>query len=338
MATVQLSDVYVPLVFAQAAQEAQLELNRFITSGVMVRDAMVDAMASTGGNIGEMPFFKPLGTDEPNYSNDVAATTSTPKNITDGKMAYRLASQNQSWSVMDIARELGLADPVGAITGRIGQYWATNNERRVITSVKGVIADNIANDSGDMINDISVAIDTSPTAANLIDADAVLDTIQTLGDHGQNLGAIAMHSVVLTALKKQNLIDFIPDARGEVNIPTYQGLTVIEDDSLTGTTYGTTPINTFYDTVLFGMGQFSSGEGVVNVPSEFIRLPDAGNGGGEERIYSRRSDIIHPAGFEFLSASVAGQSANQAELAAAANWNRVFERKNVALAVLRSNG
>jgi len=123
MATVQLSDIYNPLVFAGAAQEAQLELNRFITSGVMVRDGAIDAMATAGGNIGEMPFFKPLGTDEPNYSNDAPGTNSTPLNITSDKMVYRLASQNQSWSVMDISRELGLIDPVGAITGRIGQYW-----------------------------------------------------------------------------------------------------------------------------------------------------------------------------------------------------------------------
>lgn len=338
MATVQLSDIYNPLVFAGAAQEMQIELNRFIQSGVMVRDATIDAMASTGGNIGELPFFKPLGTDEPNYSNDDPNTDSTPKNITSSKMVYRLASQNQSWSVMDISRELGLQDPVGAITGRIGQYWATNNERRLIQSVRGVVEDNIANDSGDMVFDVSAAVDTVVTDDNLIDGDAVIDTVQTMGDHGENLRAMAMHSVVYRRLQKLNLIDFIPDARGEVNIPTYQGKTVVVDDSLVGVTYGTSPINVYYYTVLFGAGQFASGEGRVNVPSEFNRLPDAGNGGGEERLYSRRADIIHPAGFKFESASVAGQSATQAELALAANWDRVFERKNVALAVLKSNG
>lgn len=338
MATVQLSDIYNPLVFAAAAQEAQLELNRFITSGVMVSDPRISSMASVGGNIGELPFFQPLGTDEPNYSNDVPGTTSTPLNISSSKMVYRLASQNQSWSIMDISRELGLQDPVGAITSRVGQYWATNNERRLIQSVNGVIADNIANDIGDMVNDISVAIDTAATDANRIDGDAVIDTVQTLGDHGENLRAMAVHSVVYRRLQKLNLIDFIPDSRGEVNIPSYQGKTVIVDDSLSGISYGTTPVNTYYDTVLFGAGQFGSGEGSVNVPSEFIRKPDAGNGGGEERLYSRRSDIIHPAGFQFIGGSVAGQSATQAELALAANWDRVFNRKNVALAVLRTNG
>ena len=338
MATVQLSDVYNPLVFAASAQEKQIELNRFIMSGVLVMDETINSMASVGGNIGELPFFKPLGTEEPNYSNDDPNAASTPKNITSSKMIYRLASQNQSWSVMDISRELGLADPVGAITGRIGQYWATNNERRVIESVRGLVADNIDNDGGDMVVDISVAVDTTPTDANRIDADAVIDTVQTLGDHGEMVTAIAMHSVVYRRLQKLNLIDFIPNARGEINIPTYQGKTVIVDDSLSGTTYGTSPANTYYDTILFGQGQFAGGEGAVNVPSEFLRKPDAGNGGGEERLYSRRSDIIHPAGYQFLSASVAGQSATQAELALAANWDRVYNRKNVSLAVLRTNG
>ena len=138
MATVQIADIYNPLVFAAAAQEMQIELNRFISSGVAVIDPTISGMASVGGNIGELPFFTPLGTDEPNYSNDATGDNSTPLNITSDKMVYRLASQNQSWSTMDISRELALQDPVQAITSRIGQYWATNNERRVIQSVRGV--------------------------------------------------------------------------------------------------------------------------------------------------------------------------------------------------------
>lgn len=336
MATVQIANIYNPLVFNAAVQEQQLQLNRFIQSGVAVVDPMLTAMANTGGNIGELPFYKPLGTEEPNYSTDNPASLSTPANITSDKMVYRLASQNKSWSVMDLARELALEDPVAAITGRIGQYWATNNEKRIIQSVRGVIADNKLNDSSDMLFDISVAAGGTVTDANKIDANAIIDTVQTMGDHGELLAAIAMHSVVYRRLQKQNLIDYIPDARGEINIPVYQGKRVIVDDTLTGITYDTT--KTYYDTVLFGAGQFVLGDGQPVVPSEIKRNPDAGNGGGEWQIYSRRSDIIHPLGFKFLSASVAGQSATQAELATAANWDRVYNRKNIALAVLRSNG
>jgi hypothetical protein len=338
MATVQLVDIYNPLVFNPSVQEKQIELNRFIQSGVAVVDPTLTSMASIGGNIGELPFYKPLGTEEPNYSTDDPATLSTPAKITSNKMVYRLAAQNKSWSVMDLARELALENPVGAITGRIAQYWATNNERRIIQSVRGVVADNVANDSGDMIFDISAPIDTAVTDANRADADAIIDTVQTMGDHGELLSAIAMHSVVYRRLQKQNLIDFIPDARGEINIPTYQGKTVIVDDSLVGVTYGNTPVNIYYYTILFGAGEFIMGEGMPVNPSEIHRHPDAGNGGGEWQLYSRRSDIIHPLGFKFTSASVAGQSATQAELATAANWDRVYSRKNVSLAVLKSNG
>jgi hypothetical protein len=337
MATVQLADIYNPLVFQAAVQEKQIELNRFIQSGVAVVDPQLTAMASVGGNIGELPFYKPLGTEEPNYSTDNPATLSTPAKITSAKMIYRLAAQNKSWSTMDLARELALEDPMGAITGRIGQYWATNNEKRIIQSVRGLVADNVANDGGDMVHDISVATDGTVTDANRVSADAIIDTVQTMGDHGELLSAIAMHSVVYRKLQKLNLIDFIPDARGEVNIPVYQGKTVVVDDSLAGVTYGTTPANVYYYTILFGAGEFRLGEGMPQNPSAIDREEAAGNGGGQDIIYSRRSDIIHPLGFQFTSASVAGQSATQAELATAANWNRVYNRKNVALAVLKSN-
>ena len=72
--------------------------------------------------------------------------------------------------------------------------------------------------------------------------------------------------------------------------------------------------------------------------SELDRDPSSGNGGGQTLIYSRRSDIFHPLGFQFLSGSVAGQSATQAELALAANWDRVWERKNTGIAFLQTNG
>lgn len=334
MATVQLADIYNPLVFAGAAQEAQIELNRFIQSGVITRSPLIDAMASQGGNIGELPFFKPLGTEEPNYSNDDPLVNSTPAKISSATQVYRLASQNKSWAAMDLAVELALQDPVAAITNRIGQYWATNNERRIIQSCLGILENSVAGFASDMVVDIHEDLAANVTADSKISGDAVLDTFQTLGDHDMNVTAMAMHSVQYTELRKQNLIDFIPNARGEVNIPTYMGKTVIVDDSLP--VQATT--DTFkYTTILFGQGAFLSGEGRVKNPSELDREPSSGNGGGQDILYSRRSDIIHPQGYAFTSAAVAGQSATQAELADNTNWSRVYERKNVSLAFLVTN-
>ena len=168
MATVQIADIYNPLTFSRREQESQIELNAFLESGILVLDPRITEQATVGGNKGELPFFKPLGTDEPNYSDDVPGNTSTPKKVSSAKMDWRLASQNQSWSTMDLARELSLIDPVGAITSRQGQYWATSNERRLIQSSLGVLADNVANDAGDMVVNVATDAAGAPTAASTI--------------------------------------------------------------------------------------------------------------------------------------------------------------------------
>jgi hypothetical protein len=335
MAEVQIADIYNPLVFSAADQEAQIELNNFMASGVMVEDPRLTAMASVGGNIGELPFFKPLGTQEPNYSNDVTADSSTANKITKGIMKYRLASQNQSWSTMDIAVDLALADPATAITNRIGAYWATTNERRLIQSTMGILNDNVANDASDMVVNIATDSASAITAAELVSNDAILDAQQTAGDHQAGFSAISMHSVVYSRLRKQQLITFIRDADNNTLFSMYGNLRVIVDDSLSAVA-GTNRVT--YTTVIFGNGAVVAGLGRTKVPSELYRDPQKGNGGGQETLYSRRADIIHPLGFEFSSASVAGQSATLAELATASNWSRVWERKNVPLCFLQTNG
>jgi hypothetical protein len=335
MAEVRISDIYNPLVFSAADQEAQIELNNFMASGVMVEDPRLTAMASVGGSIGELPFFKPLGATEPNYSNDVKADLSTSEKVTSLKMIYRLASMNKSWSTMDIAVDLALADPATAITTRIGSYWATANEKRLIQSTMGILNDNVANDSSDMVKNIATDSASAVTAAELVSNDAILDAQQTAGDHQGGFTAIAMHSVVYSRLRKQQLITFIRDADNNTLFQTYGNLRVVVDDSLSAIA-GTNRIT--YTTVIFGAGAIVAGLGRTKVPSELYRDPDAGNGGGQETLYSRRADIIHPLGFQFGSASVAGQSASLAELALAVNWDRVWERKNVPLCFLQTNG
>ena len=335
MAEVRISDIYNPLVFSAADQEAQIELNNFMASGVMVEDPRLTAMASVGGNIGELPFFKPLGTAEPNYSNDVTGDSATAEKVTTAVMQYRLASMNKSWSTMDLAVDLALADPATAITTRIGAYWATANERRLIQSTMGILNDNVANDSSDMVVSIATDSASAVTAAELVSNDAILDAQQTAGDHQDGFSAIAMHSVVYSRLRKQQLITFIRDADNNTLFSVYGNLRVVVDDSLSAIS-GTNRIT--YTTVIFGTGAVISGLGRTKVPSEMYRDPEKGNGGGQETLYSRRADIIHPLGFAFGSGSVAGQSATLAELALAANWNRVWERKNVPLCFLQTNG
>lgn len=332
MATTQLADIYNPLVFETAVDEAATELNVFISSGIMVSSPKLDIMAQVGGDIGELPFHHNLDkSGEPNYTNDVPATLSVPKKITTGKMIYMLASMHDSWSTMDLTRELALMDPLVAITSKIGQYWATQKQKRVVATTEGVIADSIANHSSDMVVDIHGDTAT-PSASQIISAEAIIEVQQTLGDHMSVLKTIAMHSVTFSNLKIQNLIDFIPNARGEVVIPIYLGMRVVMDDGLTVKS----ATGVWYYTYLYAPGAFDHGAGSPMVSSELERVAGAGNGGGQDIVHSRQSDIIHPYGYQFDATAPAGQSATLAELAAD-NWTRVVDRKNIGVACLIHN-
>jgi len=338
MAEVRLVDVYEPTAFNAAVQEAAIEKNLFLQSGVLVQDERINAMVGVGGMIGELPNFNPLTNDEPNYTTDDPTDLATPAKVDHGTQIYRLANQHKSWSTMDLARQLALADPLGAITSRVGHYWATNSQQRVVSSSMGVLADNIANDSGDMVLDASIADGNNATAGNLIHADAVIDARATLGDAAGTVTSIAMHSVPYTTLQKLNLIDYIPDARGEISIPTYLGLTVIVDDQLSVVAGGTSGF--VYTSVLFGQGAFGYGTTPALQPSELERVANAGFGGGQDILHYRNNEIIHPQGFAFLSTSItAGISATRAQLEAANQWDRIYtERKNIPVAFLQTNG
>jgi len=338
MAVVQITDIYNPKTFGRRAQEAQTALNRFLQSGVAVPDAALQAQIAQGGNTGELTNFGALTADEPNYSNDDSGETSTPANITSGLQRFRVYHRNKSWSTMDLSRELALQDPVGAITNRIGQYWATDDEQRIIASLLGILADNDANDSDDML--IDVATDDAAAVADTerIGGERVIDALQTLGDHKNSVTTLAIHSAIHARLQKQQLIDYVRDADNNIMFETYMGKRLIVDDSLPAVA-GSNRVT--YTCMLFAPGIFATANGQVLVPSEIDRVPEAGTGGGQDIIFSRIANVWHPVGFDFTSTTLTtvgnAAHATYAQLKLAANWDRKFARKNVPLAFIQVN-
>jgi hypothetical protein len=334
MAEVRIAEVYEPLTFNAAVQEKQAELNKFLRSGVMIDDPVLTAQAQTGGRAGELPFYEPLATStDPDIMTDDPTNLATPGDIASKKMIWYLAPLHRSWSTMNLARDLALEDPLGAITNRVAAYWATAFEKRVLASAYGILLDNDANDSDDMF--VSIYSDAvTPAASTIVSAEAILDAAQTMGDHKEMLSAIAMHSVTYTNLQKQNLIDFVPDSDGKVNIPMYLGYRVIVDDSMTVVAGSNSPK---YVTMLFASGAFSLGYGRLSVPSEIERVENAGYGAGQDILHTRQSVIIHPYGFQCLDGGIASNGATLTELKAAACWDRVVARKQVGMAFLLHN-
>jgi hypothetical protein len=162
-----------------------------------------------------------------------------------------------------------------------------------------------------------------------------------LGDRGDRLTAIAIHSATEAALRKLDLIDFIPDSEGKAQIKTFQGRRVIVDDKLpvrAGTTDGLV-----YTSYLFGPGAFGKGSshlesdplqgGFGTEGVELARVPLE----SDSVLINRRRFILHPRGVKFTSAAVVGDSPTNAELENGANWVRVFENKNVRIVAIDHN-
>jgi hypothetical protein len=189
---------------------------------------------------------------------------------------------------------------------------------------QSLIADNIANDSGDMIHDIS-GVDN----AQKVTFNALADTQQTMGDAQDALAIVVMHSAVKNVLLKDQVTDKVYDANGNLLYETILNKKVIVSDSVYNNA-GT------YDTYMFKPGVFAFGLGTPDSPEEIDSAPNAGNGAGIKTLWSRRHISLHPYGFSMIAGDVSDMSADNTELAAAANWNRIKQRKQVGIAVLRS--
>lgn len=336
MATTRLSDIIDVTVFQDLPAVNSPEKTAFFESGIVIRNNLLDGLASAAGKTAELPFWKDLdGSVEVNYSNDNPATTATPQKVVQGEQTTRKAFVNQGWQVADLASELAMgAKAMDHVRARTDKYFQRQWQRRLIASTNGVLADNVANDSGDMVIDVASESIAGQSATTKFNRDAFTDAVYTMGDMGSELTAMAVHSAVMQQMVKNDDIVYIPDSMGNLTIPTFMGLRVIVDDGMTVTAGSTDGFK--YTSALFGAGAFGYGVGSPDVPVEIEREAAQGNGGGIETLWLRNTWILHPAGFQSLT-TPAAESFTLAELATAAVWDRVVERKNVPLSFLITN-
>lgn len=344
MAVTKIADVVVPEIYTPYKQLVTEQKSALIQSGVVARDASIDTLLNGGGLTFNTPSWKDLDNDEENTSTDNEASFSVPKKIgTVTEISVRL-NRNQSWSAMDLAADLAGSKPMTAIGNRVGYYWTRRLQAMFIATMQGVFADNAAAPTaGEHVqNDLTNNISGAAYSAGVTDfsAEAFIDTAVTMGDSAEALGMCFMHSIVYARAQKNNLIDFIPDANGVVNIPTFLGRRVIVDDGLpnpAGTGAAQTAAG-IYHTWLFGGGAVRYGVGTPETPFETDRLPSAGDGGGQEVMYDRVQWCLHPVGHAYVGTPPNGGPTNAAttnNLAAATSWQRVFtERKQIKVARL----
>ena len=334
MATTRIQDVIVPEVFNPYFIQRTSEIARFYMGGIISNDAELDRLATAGGKLINMPFWDDLTGDDEILTD---SSPLTPARITASQDVAALHTRGKAWSVNDLAKALSGDDPMGAIADLVADYWARRRQAVLLASLAGVIADNDANDSDDMIADASGATVADVADSTKFSGDVFIDGQSTFGDAIGGLSGVAFHPVVYHNLKKIDNISFEKESQGALEIETYRGLRVIVDRNMPYTAAGgtdDTDTAPFYTSYLFGSGAIGMGNGAAPVPSETDRDSLA----GDDILVTRDHFVMHPRGVKFTSSSVASTTPSNTELESAANWDRVYERENVRIAAIITNG
>ena len=331
----RVADILVPAVWIPYVEERTTYTSRLVASGIVVPDSQLDALAAAGGKLINMPFFQDLSGDDEILGTGTGATNSslTPDNMSTSKDIAVLHMRGKAWGVEDISAALAGADPMAALGNMVADFWNRKEQNLLISTLTGVFLANAASNSGDQIKDVSISLHGATVAgtANKIDGDVVIDAMTKLGDMANKLTALCMHSVPFSRLQKNNLIDYVEESEAKIKIPYYMGKEVIVDDLCPAVAGGT---NTVYTTYLFGPGAIGRGNGMAPTPVETDRNSLA----GIDLLIHRRHFLLHPRGVRFQSSAIAGQSPTNLEMAEAAQWRRVYQKKNIRLVKIVTNG
>ena len=334
MAVTSIADIQVPEVYAPYILERTAALSEFYQSGIVVRDPAFDALAAQGGTHVDMPFWQDL-TGAREILSDSGSLT--PAKLTTSGDIARIHNDAKSWAWNILAKYASGADPASALATYIAAYWSRTTQTMLINSLTGVFA--APTMAGTLLAIHSETI-AGQSAATKLTGSTFVDATVKLGDRGDRLTAVAMHSATEASLRKLDLIDFLTDSQYQAQIRTFQGRRVIIDDSCpvrAGTTDGYV-----YTTYLFGPGAIGAGFAPLDTPVESGHGTEAFEYNRDALasnsfVINRRRFILHPRGVKFNSASCAGASPTDAELAVAANWTRVFEAKNVRMVAVTHN-
>lgn len=319
MAETRRTNVVIPEVFSGYTFEPWYERSRLFKSGIVMPNTSLNSNLDGGGDTFNFPFWQPLSGDSEIPSETVAQTVNA---ITADKQIAARQQRTKAWGANAVSAIAAGGEPLDRFGNDVREYWTQEYDKNAFATIQGVYADNVANDSGDLVEDGSAAsfVDDGVTAARM-----------KLGENGvagrsdsDDFVAIAVHPDIYQTMQDNDLIDTVPISNQERVVNLYRGMAVIVDKN--APILSTTP--NVYLTTVFKTGALQFGQSsAMYEPTSIERIENKGMGITE--VYTRRVFAMHPGGFAWQNSSVAGLSPTYAELRLAANWDRVYNKENI---------
>ena len=272
-----LSDLVTRPEFLQYTAEGIFEQSKWIQSGVVQRNAALDARA--GGTRVRVPFHDPINPTEEQITSAATWGTSgagylTPQGTSADEQIMTLLHRGFSYAADDLSKLGSGADPLAHVrnqlTAAINKLKTATLKAQLLGLFGGITAAGVL---GPNQFDASIA-GTNPTEANYISVGNVLEAKNKLGERGEEIDTIAMHSAVAYYLQQIGMLTFSTSALAasgaitwagggvgvtEPQVATFAGMRVVIDDQLTYLTGGTATHKVKYPVYMFKSGVVSEG-------------------------------------------------------------------------------
>lgn len=273
-----LSNLVTRPEFLQYTAEGIFEQSKWIQSGIVQRNAALDARA--GGTRVRVPFFDPIAPTETQILSSGSWNGGlgylTAQNVTADEQIMTLLHRGFAYAADDLSKLGSGADPLAHVRNQLS---AAINKLKTATlaaqllglfggiSGAGVLGPNQSNKS-------FAGVPGSMTEANFLNVGNVVGTKALLGERGDELDAIAMHSSVAYYLQQVGMLTFSSSVLSSGSgilwggggvgvtapeVATFAGLRVVIDDQLTALAGGTSTHAKKYPVYLFKSGVVSEG-------------------------------------------------------------------------------
>ena len=334
MATLR-SDLIVPEVFTPYLIEATTQTDSFLQSGVVQPLAELNLSSERGGDFVKIPFYKANLTGDFEVLTD--STSLTPAKITADNQIAAVLHRGRAFSSRDLAALAvgGGLDPMAAIAQKMAAYVNNQKQKDLYSCLTGAFGSINANDSNSALFGLTIDSESGDTPTALSPRH-VARAKALLGDQGEKLTAMAVHSNVYYDLLERNAIDRIYDDGGNADTAaasgstarafdqpsfgSFMGLRVIVSDDIPTTGSGS---STEYSTFFFTQGAVVTGEQApirTQTDRDILAL--------EEAMAVDLHYIYHPVGLKYAVSTV---NPNRSVLETVGSWSKVYETKNIGI-------
>ncbi len=331
MATLR-SDIIIPEVFTPYVIEQTTQRDAFLASGVV--QPMAELNATEGGDFINVPFWKANLSGDFEVLSD--SSSLTPGKITADKQIGVILHRGRAFEARDLAALAAGSDPMAAIGAKIADYVANQRQKDLLSCLTGVFGSLNSNTSSSAFFDLCIDSESGDTPTALSPRH-VAEARAILGDQGDKLTAMCVHSKVYYDLVERKAVDYvlatdasgggatasggsIAGAFGNPTVPTFMGLRLIVSDDVPTTGSGA---STEYGTFFFTSGAVASGEQLAmqtETDRDILAKSDA--------MSIDLHYCYHPVGAKWGVTTV---NPTRTQLETVANWSKVYELKNIGI-------